>query len=390
MKRVIQFLGLNKSMVSMLLMAVILGLGERMGERFLPMYILALGGGVFVVGFLNSIQNFLGAIYSYVGGYFSDWLGYKKSLMVYTCIALFGYAIIIAFPVWQAVLVGAIFFISWSALSLPAILSLISSTVRVEKQTMGVTLHSLIKRIPMGLGPVLGGVFISLFGIAVGARISFGVAFALGLFALWFIHKFVVDHTEQTAKRPRIRDSFINMSKSLRILLVSDVLVRFAEQIPYAFVVVWVMQNNGVSATNFSILTVIEMVTAMLIYIPVAYLAERTSNKLLIVITFGFFTVFPVILIFSTAMPMLIIAFIIRGLKEFGEPTRKALIVRLAPEGNKASVFGTYYLLRDTVVSIAALSSALLWNVSPATNFVVAACFGVIGTTVFAVFGRDK
>ena len=87
---------------------------------------------------------------------------------------------------------------------------------------------------------------------------------------------------------------------------------------------------------------------------------------------------------------MLIIAFIIRGLKEFGEPTRKALIVRLAPEGNKASVFGTYYLLRDTVVSIAALSSALLWNVSPATNFVVAACFGVIGTTVFAVFGRDK
>jgi len=389
MKRIIHFLGLNKSMVSMLLMAVILGLGERMGERFLPMYILAVGGSVFVVGSLNSLQNFLGAIYSYVGGYFSDWLGYKKSLLAYTLFAMAGYAIIIIFPYWQAVLIGAIFFISWSALSLPAILSLISATVRLEKQTMGVSLHSLIRRIPMGLGPVIGGIFISIYGVATGARIAFALAFALGLFALWFIHRYVVDHSEPMVKRPRLRDSFVSMSKSLRVLLVSDILVRFAEQIPYAFVVIWVMDINGLSATNFSILTVVEMVTAMLIYIPVAALSERTSNKLLITITFGFFTIFPLILLFSTTMPVLIFAFIIRGLKEFGEPTRKSLIVKLAPEGSKASTFGTYYLLRDIVVSVAALSSAFLWNVSPTTNFIVAACFGVVGTTVFAVLGKE-
>ncbi|MEI6602757.1 MAG: MFS transporter [Clostridia bacterium] len=389
MKRIIHFLGLNKSMVSMLLMAVILGLGERMGERFLPMYILAIGGSVFVVGSLNSLQNFLGAIYSYVGGYFSDWLGYKKSLLAYTLFAMAGYVIIIIFPYWQAVLIGAIFFISWSALSLPAILSLISATVRLEKQTMGVSLHSLIRRIPMGLGPVIGGIFISIYGVATGARIAFALAFALGLFALWFIHRYVVDHSEPLVKRPRLRDSFVSMSKSLRVLLVSDILVRFAEQIPYAFVVIWVMDINGLSATNFSILTVVEMVTAMLIYIPVAALSERTSNKLLITITFGFFTIFPLILLFSTTMPVLIFAFIIRGLKEFGEPTRKSLIVKLAPEGSKASTFGTYYLMRDIVVSVAALSSAFLWNVSPATNFIVAACFGVVGTVVFAVLGKE-
>lgn len=101
----------------------------------------------------------------------------------------------------------------------------------------------------------------------------------------------------------------------------------------------------------------------MLIYIPVAYLAERTSSKLCVAITFGFFTLFPLVLLFSQSMPMLIVAFIIRGLKEFGEPTRKALIVKLAPEGGKASAFGAYYLVLDIVVSIAALSSALLWDI---------------------------
>ncbi|MDT3695267.1 MAG: hypothetical protein ROY99_02675 [Ignavibacterium sp.] len=62
---------------------------------------------------------------------------------------------------------------------------------------------------------------------------------------------------------------------------------------------------------------------------------------------------------------MLIVTFIIRGLKEFGEPARKVLIMDLAPEDAKAETFGTYYLFRDVVVSIAALSSAFLWNISP-------------------------
>ena len=79
----------------------------------------------------------------------------------------------------------------------------------------------------------------------------------------------------------------------------------------------------------------------------------------------------------------------IRGLKEFGEPTRKALIMDLAPEGQKAGMFGLYYLLRDVVVSVAAFSAGWLWNLSPQANFLTAFGFGVLGTLFFAIFGRD-
>lgn len=385
-----KFFGFNASVGSMLFMVIVLGLGEKMGERFLPVYLLAIGGSTYAVGLLNAVDNFLSAIYAYIGGYVSDRLGYKRALKVYTYIALLGYAIIILFPVWQAVFIGAVFFISWTALSLPAILSLVSATVKKEKQTMGVSLHSLTKRIPMALGPVLGGIFISLYGITLGARISFSVAFVLGLVALWFIHKYIEDHHNEETKVPNIKEVYGNMSKPLRTLLISDIFIRFAEQIPYAFVVVWVMETNQISAVNFSFLTVVEMVTAILIYIPVAYLAEKTSSKLCVGITFVFFTIFPLVLLFSTSMPALIVAFIIRGLKEFGEPTRKALIVKLAPEGSKASTFGTYYLIRDIVVAIAALSSAFLWNLGPSVNFLTATACGVIGTLIFVFFGKDE
>ncbi len=85
----------------------------------------------------------------------------------------------------------------------------------------------------------------------------------------------------------------------------------------------------------------------------------------------------------------LVLAFIIRGLKEFGEPTRKALIMDLAPENLKVATFGTYYFIRDIIVAIAALSSAYLWHISPGTNFITAFVCGMIGMIVFAILGED-
>ena len=122
----IRFLGLRKSMVAMLTMAILVGMGERMAERFLPIYLLALGGGTMSVGILNGLQNLLSALYSFPGGYLSDKLGYKHALLVFNLISLFGYAIVIVFPNWIAVLVGAVFFLAWSAVSLPATMSLVS------------------------------------------------------------------------------------------------------------------------------------------------------------------------------------------------------------------------------------------------------------------------
>jgi hypothetical protein len=44
-QRVAGFLGLKKNMLALLAMAILVGLGEKMAERFLPLYLMALGGG---------------------------------------------------------------------------------------------------------------------------------------------------------------------------------------------------------------------------------------------------------------------------------------------------------------------------------------------------------
>ncbi|MEX1329728.1 MAG: MFS transporter [Desulfobacterales bacterium] len=394
------FLGLQRSTIGVLAMVVLVGMGERMAERFLPIYMMALGGGALAIGLLQAMDNFLSALYSFPGGYLSDRIGTKKSLILFNLVAMGGFALVIMIPTWQAVLLGAVFFISWSAISLPATMSLIYKVLPQNKRTMGVSMHSLVRRIPMSLGPLVGGLFIIVWGERDGVRIAFGAALFMAAVALVMQQRMIEAdkvseaNSENAYGLPPEKNPlklFKLMNSSMKGLLVTDILVRFCEQIPYAFVVVWCMKviSEPVTALQFGGLTTIEMITAVLIYIPVAYLVDRSTKKPFAVITFFFFSLFPLVLLFSQSLEWLVVAFILRGLKEFGEPTRKALIMDLSPDSCKAGMFGLYYLIRDVFVAMAALGGAFLWQISPQTNLVTTFVFGIIGTLGFWIFGRD-
>jgi MFS family permease len=394
------FLGLQQSTVGVLAMVVLVGMGERMAERFLPIYLMALGGGALTIGLLQAMDNLLSALYSFPGGYLSDRMGTKKSLLIFNLVAMAGFALVILIPAWQAVLAGAVLFISWSAISLPATMSLMYKVLPQNKRTMGVSMHSLVRRIPMALGPLIGGLFIGLWGERDGVRLAFVAALAMAVVALLLQQRMIEDDTPGAASsgdacglRPEQNPLKLLglMNPAMKGLLVTDVLVRFCEQIPYAFVVIWCMKTiaEPVSAVQFGLLTTVEMATAVLIYIPVAYLADRGAKKPFVLMTFVFFTLFPLVLLYSRSLEWLMAAFILRGLKEFGEPTRKSLIMDLSPDSCKAGMFGLYYLIRDVFVAVAALGGAFLWQISPETNLITAFVFGIIGTIGFAVFGRD-
>jgi MFS family permease len=399
--KIIALLGLNRSLAGLLGVVVLVGLGEKMAERFLPIYLLALGGGLLSVGLLNGLDNLLSALYSFPGGYLADRFGTKRALLVFNGMAMAGYLVVILVPRWYAVILGAVLFLSWTAISLPAAMQLVSTAIPRNRRTMGVSMHSLIKRVPMSLGPLMGGAFIGVWGERDGVRLAFVAALVMAAVATVLQERLITETPPLPGERRRGAEKnplrlWTEMSPDLRRLLVSDILVRFCEQIPYAFVVIWAMKDLGtpgvggrpVTAFQFGILTTIEMAVAVLCYIPVAYYADRIGKKPFVVLTFGFFTLFPVVLWFSRSFWPLAGAFVVRGLKEFGEPTRKALIMDLAPEDRKAGMFGLYYLVRDVVVSLAAFGGALLWRHSPQVNLATAFAFGVLGTAWFAWKGK--
>lgn len=385
----------RRSLFGLAGMVVLVGMGEHLAERFLPLYLQALAPAstaVLAIGLLAGMDDLLSALYSFPGGYLSDRLGNKRALLFFNALSMAGYLCVILIPSWWAVLIGAALFISWSAISLPATMDLLAGLVPKNRRAMGVSVLALLRRVPKMLGPVFGGACIAIWGVEQGVRTAFVGALVLALLASVLQQALIADDpATRRAAEPNPWRLWREMPAGLKSLLFSDILVRFCERIPDAFVVVWATRYIACPVTEltFGWLSALENITAVLIYVPVAFLADRFGKKPFVLITFGFFTLFPLALRQAQTPGLLAAAFVLRGLKEFGEPTRKALIMDLAPEGRKAAMFGLYYLVRDVLVAMAAFGGALLWRAAPELNLTVAFCFGVLGTLWFAWRGRD-
>ncbi|MBN1295968.1 MFS transporter [bacterium] len=377
-------------------MVILVGMGEHMAERFLPLYLQELAQAstaILAIGLLAGMDDLLSALYSFPGGYLSDRLGTKRALLLFNVLSMLGYMTVILIHTWWAVLIGAALFISWSAISLPATMALLAKVVPKNRRTMGVSALALVRRLPKMLGPVAGGACIAVWGVEQGIRHAFVAALVLAMLAAIVQQRLITDDAKEirTPEANPLR-LWREMPPNLRNLLWSDILIRFCERIPDAFVVIWATRYiiQPVSELTFGWLSAIENITAVLIYLPVAYMADHFGKKPFVLITFGFFTLFPLALLYSKSVAPLTAAFVLRGLKEFGEPTRKALIMDLAPEGRKAAMFGLYYLIRDILVAFAAFGGALLWRMSPELNLTVAFAFGVVGTVWFAWKGKNS
>jgi MFS family permease len=391
-RRVAEFLALRRN-TSLLLIALLLaGTGEKLWLGFAPKYIEVLAHGVLsaakivlIIGIFDALQTFLGAIYAYPGGWLTDHWGQRKSMMLFSAVSLAGYVLVLLWPHWLALLVGSFLFLAWSALSLPATFSIVATSLEKSRHTMGIGVQSMIRRVPMMLGPLIGGWLLTRFGWTDGVRYALVLCIAMSLLTAAF-QWFMFEPDSGRAARlggPTFFTVVKSFTPGLRELLVSDILIRFCERIPYAFVILWAMDSGGVTAQQFGYLVAFEMVTAMLCYIPVAHLADKYGRRPFVLVTFVFFTLFPVTLLFAHNFAWLALAFVVRGLKEFGEPARKALIIGEATPELRARTYGAYYLIRDCTVTTGSFLGAWLWHISPQANFLGAAICGALGTIWF-------
>ena len=390
--KISRFLALRRNTSLLLIMLLLAGTGERLWLGFAPKYLETLGASVLIIGLFDALQTFLGAVYAYPGGWLTDHWGQRRSLLLFSCLSLAGYLLVLFWHHWLALVLGSFLFLAWSALSLPATFTVIATSLSADRHTMGVGVQSMVRRVPMMLGPLIGGWLITRYGWTEGMKLALlgciVLSAATGLFQ-WFMTEPEPSRAPVAPgeKPPGLGRGFWRVVQSftpaLRELLVSDILIRFCERIPYAWVILWAMDHAGVNAQQWGWLVSIEMLTAMLCYIPVAHLADKYGRRPFVLITFIFFTLFPVTLLWADNFAWLALAFAVRGLKEFGEPARKALIIGQAPAETRARTYGAYYLIRDCTVTTGSFVGVWLWKLGPRANFLGAALFGALGTLWF-------
>src|SRR5437867_7598806 len=352
--------------------------------RFVPKFLQALGASVFVIGLYDALRTLLGAVYAYPGGVIVDLWGHRRAFLTFDIVSIVGYALVLFVPHWAAVIAGMFLFLSWSCFSLPATFSLVAAALEANRHSMGIGVQSVIKRLPIMIAPFLGGVLIDRFGVIGGVRIALVISIVLSG-ATIFVQRCLRDEPKEETPGERLNflQSLREFNSPMRRLLLSDILIRFCERIPYAWVVIFAMDYIGVTARQVGVLIAIEMLAATLCIIPASYFADRRGREPFVIVTFIVFTLFPITLLMSRSFSALVIAFVIRGFKEFGDTSRKALIIGYSESERRGQIIGAYYLVLDLIVSTGAIFGAYLWELGPALNFLGAAALGVAGTIFY-------
>jgi MFS family permease len=376
----------------------VFGLGEELWSRYVPEYLHALGASALAIGAFGTLRDLLDAAYAYPGGWLSDRLGNRRALLFFGGMTAAGLVVYAAWSSIAAVFAGLFLVAGWKSLGLPATFAIVGEELRGGKRIVGFSVQAIVKRLPILIAPPLGGLAIERFGILRGMRAGFAVSLVLAavmLGGLWLAfprsaHPLPAGEGRGEGVTGAPHRATPPLHPTLRRLLVADCLVRLCEGLPDVFLVVWALEIVRISPSRFGLLVSIMMATAILSYFPAALLAGRLEKKPFVVATFLFFTLFPLAVVMSRDFGQLAAAFVVGGLREIGEPARKALIVDLSAFAARGRTVGLYYAIRGFAVAGAAAVGGILWTIRPSLTFYVAGALGAAGTfwTILRVPGK--
>ena len=386
--RVNHYLALEHNVTIASAAVFLLGFGEELWKKFLPKYLEALGATTPIIGLFGTAEDLIDACYQYPGGFVADHFGRRRAFLTFIALASLGYLVYLFSTSWPFLFVGLALVMAWQSMASPAIFAVIGDSLSRERRAMGFTLQSILKRIPIAIAPIAGGTLIASMGLVKGVHVSLLITLALAVLTIVLVRKL------KTASQPPHATNIWGVWRSfhgaLKRLLVSDIIIRACEGMTGVLSILYVTNIHGVSVAAYGTLIAIQMITSILVYIPAGRIADRIGRKPFVILTFLSFALFPVAIILASNFSWLIVAYVIGGLREIGEPSRKAMIVDLAHDNIRARSVGLYYLVRSLSITPAAAIGGLLWQIAPPVPFMIAGVIGLVGTAVFITTVEER
>ena len=386
------YLGLNRNVAVLGLSIFGLGLGEELWQSYLPTYLASLGAGGVAIGLFSSFKDLLDGLYQYPGGWAGDRLGRKRALMLFTIMAMCGYALYALAWHWGVIFAGLTLVMSWKAGAFPLTFAVIGDALPPGRRAIAFSVQSILVRVPRVIGAPLGGLLIASLGVVSGVRVAAAVTLLLALGVLVIQRRGYNERlsSARSYEKLPVRVIFARLPAELKQLLAAECLVRFGEGLAAAFIILYITSVRGYSAPAYGALYALQQAVSLVMYLPSGRLADLTGRRSMIALTFLFFSLFPLAVQWADGPAALALAFVIGGLKETGEPARKALIVDLADPNQRARAVGVYYMIRNLLIVPAGFVGGLLWTRSAQLPLRAAGIVGLVGLLTFWISSRNR
>jgi MFS family permease len=405
-----QVLALNRTVGIVLLTVLCFGLGEQLWSQFMPVYLhaqnkqLARESGaataipwaaLWTIGVYACLRNFFEALCYIGGGQITARLGDRGSLILFAVLTMGGYVLFLASSTATLAVLAALLIMGWEPLSVPVTFTTVGATVANERRGMAFALQSIQKRLPKIIGPLLAGFVLGAAerawhdrdaGHIAGMRILLLIALLLGAVSLLIQIRWM-PRRKPAPPGPPAWTILRQFPPALRRLLVAEVFTRWCDWLVREYVVLYVVLLRGATIEEAGLLFALQNFTALLTYLPIGRLTQTVGLQPFIGLTFIFFALFPLVLALAPGQGGLLLAFVVYGLREIGEPARKATITALVPEPVRAQGVGLYWGVRSFTLCSASLVGAVVWYAfGPECLLYLAFALGCAGAAIFYLF----
>ena len=401
------WLAINASTGALLAAILLVGMGTELWSPLMPEYLSGLAAPILLIALYGSVKDLLDAINFYLGGVLAAHFNTRRALLLFNALPLAGLAVLLIWPSRYAIFVALPFVGVWNSIAGPATLRVVGDTLAEHRRSMAFSLQSIQKRLSSLLAYFASGELVLWLGKLQGVRAAVALSIvlvAISLLVQYHYMRTAVSDRTRVHRRPLAL--LRRLDPQLRRLLVSEICVRWCDAMPRELIILYCVPilapllrtsaaqtsaQLSVMAVAFyvGVLLVVMNVTSLLIYLPIGHWASKpgAGKKPFIGLTFVFFALFPLTLVTlggSWGIWGMVLAFVVSGLREFGEPARKAIITELVPADCRTQAIGIYWSARCAGIVPASLAGGLIWILAgPRTMLWCASALGVLGAGLF-------
>ena len=364
---------------------------------------LELGGTKSSIGLLTTIQSLTTLLVQLPGGIISDRLGRKKVIMVSSILSILPPVIYWYSSRWTTLIIGAIL-ASTTSLGMPALNALIADSLPKENRATGFGAYTMSWYLAIVVSIPLGGYMLEQWGVVPGTRLGLLIAAILSvpvvLIRWWGIKETVEIQTENVDVKPRFSITQLKLvSMDIWKLVLVSVLSSFSFQVFWSYVVVYSVEEVGLSMMQWSYVSMIANFFAACIMVPSGLISDRLGRKRLIILSqlavssasLGYVLSSGYLGIAGTRL----LGSIGEGLGgnvmgSVGGPVWQTLVTEVAPLETRGSILGLMGAVTGLVTTPAPVLGGYLYDVfSPRAPFLLSFIVGFIGCIVFIFWVRE-
>ncbi len=383
--------------------ALVMSVTEPIGQgvlflasTFWPLYVLELGGSLYIIGLLSLISGLVRVFVQFPVGYVTDKMGRKRLVVWGGLIASFAPFAYFLASRWEHLITGVLLE-AFTNMVLPARQAMFADAVDSDRRaTAFAAIHTLFA-ISSTIMPVVGGFILEDVGLIPGMRIALLVSgvvmLIMGLTRAIFLEETML-FRETSSREFDVKLVLLDMFepvlslKTLRVAVLGSFLYSLAVGFLRNYRVVYAVDIIGLSKAQWGLVAGGIGVIGILTRIPTGLMIDRLSRKMCI---FASYIISPFFIVaFTLAMnfpQVLVIQMADNVFSYIQQPALEALAVDITSRSRRGRAYGALNMIPGIALTIGPILGALIWEASGAASaFYVSAMYSAAAAVILYVF----